>query len=115
MKAEGETEWNSDPFFTVFCHISNTGNRSGSTVVQVYVETVKCPVPTLKGFLKVKLEAGAGKEIRIPISCDDLKYYDEEEHVFRLEQGDLSIHVGYSAEQIEWSGKCQELHHHDDL
>ena len=115
VKAAGETEWNGNPFFAVFCHISNTGKRSGSAVVQVYVESAKCPVPTLKGFLKVKLEAGAGRDIRIPVSCDDLKYFDEEEHAFRLEQGNFTIHVGFSAEQIEWSGKFQELHHHDDL
>ena len=60
---------------TVHLHVQNTGNRQGSTVVQIYqhdlVSSVLTPVKRLIAFERVTLEAGSGTDLVIPLHRDD--------------------------------------------
>lgn len=70
----------------VKCTVTNTGSRTGATVVQVYV---KAPRPglevspfELKGFKKVFLSAGESREIFIPFDEYAFRVWDTSAHSF---------------------------------
>nr|RBQ84575.1 hypothetical protein FVER53263_07762 [Fusarium verticillioides] len=68
---------------TMMVQLSNTGLRSGSEVVQVYVAppantSVQRPVKELKAFRKVHLEAGESKQVTIDLDTVlSTSYWDE--------------------------------------
>lgn len=60
--------------------VTNTGTRSGSEVVQVYVEPVDPrlprPVRELKGFAKIRLDPGATTTVCVELGPRAFAYYD---------------------------------------
>ena len=60
--------------------IKNTGNVSGTEIAQLYVgkssETVFRPVRELKGFVRVELQPGEEKEVRIGFDDKTFRFYD---------------------------------------
>ena len=59
--------------------VTNTGKRSGSEVVQLYVHQRNCragwrPVRELRGFCRVALEPGASATVSFPLSAATLGY-----------------------------------------
>lgn len=66
--------------------VTNTSNRSGSEVVQLYVEPspaiLQRPVRELKGFAKVHLEAGQTVTARIELDRRAFAYYDVGDQFF---------------------------------
>jgi len=96
----------------VQCTVTNTGNREGAEVVQVYVHpkspSVERPIRELKGFEKVHLDSGASTTVTIELDDSAFKYYHPEELKWMLESGIYEIHVGNSsrdiklAENVEW-------------
>lgn len=63
----------------VTCTVSNTGNRDGAEVVQLYVRdlvgSLVRPLKELKGFEKVTLKAGESRDITFTLSTDDLAFH----------------------------------------
>ena len=90
--------------FKVKLTVKNTGERDGAEVVQVYIappeSPVARPVKELKGFAKVYLKAGESKQISIPLSYQDLCYFDTEEHKWTAAPGEYTILVGNSSENL---------------
>lgn len=84
--------------------LTNTGERSGSEVVQLYIGDEKSslprPVKELKGFEKVTLNPGEERTVNFIITPDDLKYYDDEKHAWVVEPGRFTAHVGVSSADI---------------
>jgi beta-glucosidase len=60
--------------------VTNTGNKDGKEVVQLYIRDLVAsstrPVKELKGFQKIELKAGESKTVSFDISVNDLKYYN---------------------------------------
>ena len=58
--------------------ITNTGNRAGAEVVQLYlhglVGSVTRPVRELKGFQKLELKAGESREVSFLIDGQELSF-----------------------------------------
>jgi beta-glucosidase len=85
---------------SVYVEITNTGDREGSEVVQLYirdmVSSVTRPVKELKGFKKVWLQPGETKEVKIPITPKSLAFYDINME-YRVEPGEFEIMVGTSS------------------
>ncbi|MFD6857573.1 glycoside hydrolase family 3 C-terminal domain-containing protein [Rhodococcus sp. NPDC060090] len=84
--------------------VTNTGGRSGSEVVQVYVgapdsEVVRAP-RELKGFAKVRLDAGESREVEIPVRRADLAYWDTRLDAWVVEGGTYRVEVGASSRDI---------------
>ena len=83
--------------------VSNTGSRDGEDVVQVYVglpgTRVERQKKLLKGFEKVTIPAGSTAEVALSIPLDDSRYYDEQEHAWRLEPGDYQVMAGSSSDE----------------
>ena len=96
---------------TVTATISNTGKRAGKEVVQLYIGDDKAsvlrPLKELKHFKKVSLNAGETKTVSFEIDDDDLKFYDEPSHSWRLEPGTFTAYVGTSSRDIKGKVKIK--------
>lgn len=70
--------------------VTNTGERAGDEIVQLYIQDAAAcavrPVKELKGFTKVHLEPGESKEVTLPITTELLKFHDMDNH-YILEPG----------------------------
>ncbi|MGQ7844460.1 beta-glucosidase H [Granulosicoccus sp. 3-233] len=84
--------------------VSNTGDRSGSTVAQIYVGDKEASVPRplreLKAFRKVVLEPGESTDVQIDLSMRDFAFYDVVSRCWRIEAGAFSVSLGISAVDI---------------
>ena len=80
--------------------ITNTGNREGTEVVQMYirdlVSSVTRPVKELKGFNKVHLKPGETRTVHITIEPDILAFYNINMNDV-VEPGEFEIMVGTSS------------------
>ncbi len=93
-----------DDVFTVTIPVTNTGDREGSEIVQLYVSDLKSslprPVKELKGFSKVRLAPGQTENVTFEISRDALSYFDDKAHQWVVEPGKFEALVGASAGDI---------------
>jgi beta-glucosidase len=89
---------------TVSCRITNTGNRDGQEVVQLYVRditgSVTRPLKELKGFQKILLKAGETKEVNFTLSVTDLSFY-RDDMSFGAEPGKFSVFVGGNSRDVK--------------
>ncbi|HEX5075826.1 MAG TPA: glycoside hydrolase family 3 N-terminal domain-containing protein [Gemmatimonadaceae bacterium] len=80
--------------------VTNTGQRAGTEVVQMYirdrVSSVTRPVRELKGFVKVWLDAGATTTVSLDITPESLAFYDIDMNNV-VEPGEFEIMVGTSS------------------
>ncbi|HKE55680.1 MAG TPA: glycoside hydrolase family 3 C-terminal domain-containing protein, partial [Pyrinomonadaceae bacterium] len=95
--------------YEVSFSVTNTGQREGSDVAQVYVGDSHAKVPRpakeLKGFAKVNLRPGETKTISVVLDARSLSYFDVNAKQWQAEPGDFEVLVGRSAQQIELRGK----------
>ncbi|CAH0057200.1 unnamed protein product [Clonostachys solani] len=87
--------------FKVAVDVTNTGDRDGYEIVQLYVSDVECdtirPRKELKGFVKVWVPKG--KKMKAEISLDKyaVSYWDEEEEIWLAEKGSFKAIISRSA------------------
>ncbi|MDZ7717248.1 MAG: glycoside hydrolase family 3 N-terminal domain-containing protein [Balneolaceae bacterium] len=76
--------------------ITNSGERAGKDVVQLYVSdlvaSITPPVKRLRGFEKVDLEPGETQTVSFSITADDLAFIGKE-HQWITEKGEFKIQV----------------------
>ncbi|MFT4165639.1 MAG: glycoside hydrolase family 3 C-terminal domain-containing protein, partial [Microlunatus sp.] len=88
--------------------VTNTGDREGSEVVQVYVGELPAPVPTparqLAAFAKVKLAPGESERVTVSIPRRAVSYFDVESHDWATPAGEVAVLVGASSADIRASG-----------
>jgi len=105
-KVTGRHE-NGDLVVTASCRVSNTGNRRGKEVVQLYVgdpqASVARPVRELKGFAKVDLDAGESTVVEFTLTPRDLSYWSVGIHDWVLESGEFELAVGASSRDLRLS------------
>ncbi len=93
-----------DDVFTVSIPVTNTGDREGSEVVQLYISDLKSslprPVKELKGFAKVKLQPGQTENVVFEIGRDALSFFDDKAHEWVVEPGKFEAIIGASAADI---------------
>lgn len=92
----------------VRCRVKNTGSRTGKEAVQLYLGIQKStelrPVKELRGFEKIWLKPGEEKSVEFVLTGEDLAYYDEDIHDFRIETGEYTIGIGASSRDIRLEG-----------
>lgn len=86
----------------IFVTIKNTSTIAGEEISQLYIHqkiaSVVRPVKELKGFNKVKINAGETKEIEFTLTDKELGFYNNNGD-FVVESGDFDVMVGTSSEQ----------------
>lgn len=77
--------------------VTNTGNRDGEEVVQMYIRdlvaSVSRPVKELKGFQKVNIPAGKSVDVTFEINNELLKFYNSD-MVRDSEAGEFMLFIG---------------------
>lgn len=97
--ADGE-----DLHVTATVTVTNTGDRAGSEVVQLYVHDVETsvfrPEQELKGFAKVRLEAGESRAVTLGLDRRAFAVWDRHRPGWAVEPGRFEIRVGSSSRDI---------------
>jgi beta-glucosidase len=87
--------------------VTNTGERAGATVVQLYIRdeaaSVVRPVKELKDFRKLTLQPGESRELHFVIGEDKLRFFNA-----RLEQvaepGRFEVQIGLDSRDVKTRG-----------
>lgn len=81
----------------VSCKITNTGQRAGDEVPQLYVHqetaSVVTPVKALKGFLRIHLQPEESKTVTFHLKQSDLAVWNASQ-AWQVEPGDYTITLG---------------------
>src|SRR6266568_137642 len=100
-----------DETLEVLVDVTNTGQRAGMEVVQLYVRDPQSalmrPEKELKGFTKVDLQPGERKTISFTLDRRSLAYYDDGPRGWVAEAGEFEVLVGHSAQDIRLSTSFQ--------
>ena len=88
------------PAYTVAFDVTNTGQRAGAAVAQVYVAPVQPgvsrPPKELKGFARVELKAGETRRAIVELDARAFSYWDTASRQWRADAGVYRILVGSS-------------------
>jgi len=80
--------------------ITNSGNRAGQEVVQLYVRQLVAsrsrPQRLLKAFEKVTVQPGETRIVKLTIAARDLGFHDDA-GLYRIEPGPFEVYVGGSS------------------
>ena len=84
--------------------VTNTGDRAGAEVVQLYIgdeqSSLPRPVKELKGFQKVSLNPGQTRTVTFEITPVMLQYYDDAKGAWVAEPGAFTAYVGAASDDI---------------
>lgn len=84
--------------------VTNTGDRAGSEVVQLYIRdlvgSVTRPVKELKGFEKIYLRPNESRTVRFTIAPEMLKFYNADLK-FVAEPGDFDVMIGPDSRNVK--------------
>lgn len=87
---------------TVSFDVTNTGQREGADVAQLYVgdpsAKVERPVKELKGYEKVRLEPGKTEHVTLALDHRSLAYWDTASKGWKVDPGKFVVYVGDSSE-----------------
>jgi beta-glucosidase len=93
-----------DGAITASVDITNTGNRAGEEVAELYLHDlhpkIDKPVRELKGFAKVALEPGETKSVNFTVTPRDLAYFDVHGEQWKADAAKYEIEVGDSSRDI---------------
>ena len=84
--------------------VTNTGDRFGEEVVQLYtrqlVGSITRPVKELKAFKKIGLEPGESFEVTFSLTWEDIAFYNSKKQ-FVTEPGAFNLFIGTSSQQAK--------------
>ena len=89
---------------TVSLDVTNTGDRAGDEVVQIYVADTHAPVPRppleLKGFARVSLAPGEKKTVTVTLDESSFAYFEAAPGRWTVAPGMFEICAGSSSRDI---------------
>ena len=92
---------------TVRCTVTNTGDRTGDEVVQLYltddVSSVTTYTKVLRGFERITLAPGESRSLEFTLGPQELGLWDQDMH-FTVEPGSFTIRIGASSQDIRLEG-----------
>jgi len=99
------------PSATLELQVTNTGEREGAEVVQVYVRPLRPPVvrpdKELKAFAKVQLKPGETKTVTLALAPRSFAYYDPAAKAWLVTKGRYELLVGSSSRDIRLTGSVE--------
>jgi beta-glucosidase len=100
-----------DQQLDVSIDITNTGERAGQEIVQLYVRDIAArvarPEKELKGFAKVALDPGQTATITLTLDRTALAFWDDAKHAWRAEEGAFEVLIGSSSQDIHARAEFQ--------
>jgi beta-glucosidase len=101
---------------TVRCRVHNTSKRNGEAVVQAYL-AAPAPAPAgaefavraLAAFARVRVEAGAVRQVRLQVAPQRLRYWSLADHAWHtVVRGSRRIYVGASSRDLPLSAPISQ-------
>lgn len=84
--------------------VTNTGERDGEEVVQLYVARPESKIPRplreLKGYQRVRIESGKTELVTLSLDAKELEHWDPARGAWQLEAGAVVLSVGGSSADI---------------
>ncbi|GAC1418078.1 MAG: glycoside hydrolase family 3 C-terminal domain-containing protein [Acidobacteriaceae bacterium] len=84
--------------------LTNTGERAGSEVAQLYTHqrtsVVVQPIKSLRGFQRVSLAPGETRNLRFVLPLAQLSFFDVRTHRMEVEPGVFDLLIGSSSDDI---------------
>jgi beta-glucosidase len=84
--------------------VTNTGERPGEEVVQLYIRqlfgSITRPLKELKAFEKIALQPGESKEVKFQLTWKNLAFYNASNE-FAAEPGEFFLFIGTSSEDVK--------------
>ncbi|WP_130838306.1 glycoside hydrolase family 3 N-terminal domain-containing protein [Lachnoclostridium sp. Marseille-P6806] len=91
----------------ISCDVQNTGSRSGTETVQLYLKDVYAsmtrPVMELAGFVRVKLRPGEKKTVTFTVEPSQTAFLDESGR-WKIEQGRIEVLIGGASHELPLRG-----------
>jgi len=107
----GDTKFSADGILDLSMRLTNTGDREGSEVVQLYVQEkepgIERPLKELKHFQKIRLSPGDSETITFQLSASDLAYFDETQNQWTANEGRYALLIGSSSRDIRLKGEFE--------
>jgi beta-glucosidase len=83
--------------------VTNTGNRAGAEIAEVYAElpaSANEPPKRLVGFTKIKLSGGESKEVTVDVDPKYLSIFNVEQNGWQLLPGEYTFMAGGSSQDL---------------
>ncbi|MFC6274514.1 beta-glucosidase [Levilactobacillus tangyuanensis] len=94
---------------TIVFNVTNTGDRAGQAVPQLYVanHATHAPMPTkeLRAFTKVALDSGETKQVTLKLNRRDFSWWCEPKKRWQADSGDYEIMIGDSSRDMRLQTK----------
>ncbi len=91
--------------------LTNTGDRAGAEVAQLYVALPESKIfraaRELKGFAKVFLQPGESRQVTIPLDDKAFRYFNVKTNRWEVESGRYQLMVAASAEDVRLTGEVE--------
>ena len=88
---------------TASINVTNTGERQGDQVTQLYIgfdgSKVEREHKLLKGFERISLNPGEKRKVSISCPFERLRYYDPETGSWMLEKMEYQLYIGPSSDE----------------
>jgi beta-glucosidase len=95
--------------YEVAFDVTNTGQRAGADVAQLYVSEdhppVARPAQELKGFARVELQPGQTRHVSIPLEARSFAWYNVRDKAWQVDAGTYTIHVSRSSADPKLNGR----------
>jgi len=81
--------------------VTNSGKRTGTEVVQVYVSKVNDidgPIKTLRGFQRVEIAAGKTRQVTIDLAPSTFEFFDWSQRKMMVTPGEYEVYCGNSSD-----------------
>ena len=81
--------------------VSNTGNRRGTEIVQVYVRKandIDGPLKTLREFKRVEIPAGKSQQVNIELTPASFEFFDWSQRKMMVTPGEYEVYYGNSSD-----------------
>ena len=93
--------------------VTNTGDRAGAEIVQLYVAKPNAeifrPAQELKAFAKVKLAAGESKTVTLTLDDKAFRYWNTRTDSWEVESGTYELRVGASSVDIRLTAAVEVI------
>ena len=93
--------------------VTNTGDRAGAEIVQLYVAKLNAeifrPAQELKAFAKVQLAAGESKTVTLTLDDKAFRYWNTRTGSWEVEGGTYELRVGASSADIRLTAAVEVI------
>lgn len=106
------------PLANATIQVSNNGDLSGATVVQLYMSMPAGSAPpgtpvralrALRGFSKVELVPGETRQVAFELNRRDVSYWDATAQTWRVPAGEFRLEAGFSSRNLPKSAGVKIL------